>query len=633
MPSSRRKTSRRLLRPATVVAGLFLLLVVLVLLALPFRNAPASAESAKADLEAARTALQAGDLDAASASVASARQHADEVQGAVQGIGGDIWSLVPVVGGPVSDVRHLGNALDRLTSTAEVAVEAWPTVVGKDATLLQGDAVDVDALRTLVGAVSTASADLDAAQLELGQVDDSALLVGTRLADARDQAAEVVTPLASAARSTKPLTDALPDLFGATGRKSYLLALLNPAEQRFSGGAPLTLAPLTVQDGRLTVGEARDTTDRDLYQVGRWERVEGNPFHTGKLRISTATYAPDWSVSGEELLRGWERRGGDPQDGLIAVDVVALADLLRITGPVDVPVYGRVDAANFTQKMVGDYDSFPSNEARHDLNLALLPVFSERLLAAGQGREKIESLRDSARGRHFAMWMRDPDVQAAVTDVGLAGELSDTDHDYLAVLNQNTNASKADYWQRRSVETDVRLREDGSAKVRMTITVDNDSPPYTQSFADPRGGTSVTRWNGMTLGVFLPTGADVTSATVADKTQGSDTFDYYGRPYKLLRMTLPPGESRTAVLEYVVPEAATAPGDGTITYHLDATPQGLVVPEQVSVTVHWPEGYDVTDVPDGWTRTGAGVASWEDPALATQPSFTVTGSVPGTTAP
>ena len=38
--------------------------------------------------------------------------------------------------------------------------------------------------------------------------------------------------------------------------------------------------------------------------------MEGNPFHNGKLRLSTSTYAPDWSVSGEELLRGWERTYG-----------------------------------------------------------------------------------------------------------------------------------------------------------------------------------------------------------------------------------------------------------------------------------------------------------------------------------
>ena len=197
------------------------------------------------------------------------------------------------------------------------------------------------------------------------------------------------------------------------------------------------------------MGDARDTSDPDLYRVGRWDKVEGNPFHNGKLRLSTATFAPDWSVSGEELLRGWERRTGQQTDGLVAVDVVALADMLRITGPVDVTVlYGRLDAGNFTEKLVGDYDPTPTDQARHDLNRAIVPVFAERLLAPGDGVDKIESLRNSASGPHFALWMRDPDVQAAIADIGLAGELSDTDHDYVAVFNQNTNASKADYWQK-----------------------------------------------------------------------------------------------------------------------------------------------------------------------------------------
>ena len=419
----------------------------------------------------------------------SARRHADQVQDAMQGIGGDIWSLVPVVGEPVADVRHLGNALDHLTTAAEVAVGTWPTVNGKQATLFGEGSIDIATLDDVVAAVDEASAQLDAAQLELGAVGDSALGIGTRLADARDEATAIVSPLASGTRAAKPLTDVLPALLGAEGDKTYLLALLNPSEQRYSGGAPLTVVPMTVSDGKLTMGKARDTSDPDLYRVGRWDKVEGNPFHNGKLRLSTANYAPDWSVSGEELLRGWERRTDQETDGLVAVDVVALADMLRITGPVDAPLYGRLDADNFTEKLVGDYDTYPDNEARHDLNRAIVPVFAERLLAPGDGVDKIESLRNSARGRHFALWMRDPDVQAAIADIGLAGELSDTDHDYVAVFNQNTNASKADYWQKRTVTSKVRLREDGSAKVRLTISVDNDSPPYGQSYPDPRGGS------------------------------------------------------------------------------------------------------------------------------------------------
>ena len=633
MATSRRTTSRRLVRPTTVVAALFLLLVGLVLLAIPFLKAPGNAQGARTDLEAARTLLASGDVAGAEASVQSARRHADQVQDAMQGVGGDVWSLVPVLGEPVADVRHLGNALDHLTAAAEVAVETWPAISGKDATLFGDRSIDVPTLEKVVDAVDQASLDLDAAQLELGEVNDSAIGIGTRLGEARDQATAVLNPLAASARRAGPLTDVLPELFGTEGRRTYLLALLNPSEQRYSGGAPLTVVPLDVVDGKLTMGEARDTSDPDLYRVGRWDKVEGNPFHNGKLRLSTANYAPDWSVSGEELLRGWTRRTGQETDGLIAVDVVALADMLRITGPVEAPTYGTLDAGNFTQKMVGDYDAFPDNEARHDLNRAIVPVFAERVLEPGDGIAKIESLRTSAQGRHFALWMRDPDLQAAVADIGLAGDLSDTDHDYVAVFNQNTNASKADYWQRRALTSEVELREDGSAKVRLTIAVHNDSPPYVQGFPDPQRGTYVTRWNGMTLGVFLPDGVEVTSATAAGNPQGTDVFDYYGRPYKLLRLTLPPGETRQAVLEYDVPAAAVAPGDGTITYRLDATPQGLVIPETLAVTVRWPKGYDVSDLPEGWTRSGRGVASYGAAGLLTQPSFSITGSAAAPAAP
>ena len=635
MASSRPTSSRRLVRPTTVIATLFLLLVGLALLAIPFLKAPGHAQGARTDLEAARTLLSSGDVTGAEASVQSARRHADQVQDAMQGIGGDIWSLVPIVGEPVADVRHLGNALDHLTTAAEVAIETWPAVNGKQATLFGDRSIDVPTLEKVIGAVDEASLHLDAAQLELGEVNDSAVGIGTRLAEARDQATAVLNPLAATARRAKPLTEVLPELFGAEGRRSYLLALLNPSEQRYSGGAPLTVVPLDVTDGKLTMGEARDTSDPDLFRVGRWDKVEGNPFHNGKLRLSTATFAPEWSVSGEELLRGWTRRTGEESDGLIAVDVVALADMLRITGPVEAPTYGTLDASNFTQRMVGDYDAFPDNEARKDLNRAIVPVFAERVLEPGNGLEKIESLRTSAEGRHFAMWMRDPDLQAAVADVGLAGNLSDTQHDYLAVFNQNTNASKSDYWQRRTLTSDVQLREDGSAKVRLTVSVHNDSPPYgaNNEFGDNRGGSYRTRWNGMTLGVFLPQGAEITSATAAGRGQGTDVFDYYGRPYKLLRLVLPPGETREAVLEYDVPAAAVAPGDGTLTYRLDATPQGMVIPEAVSVTVRWPKGYDVSELPEGWTRSGAGVAAYEAPALVTQPRFSITGSAAGATSP
>ena len=82
-------------RPLLIVGGLLLVVVALGVLALPFRHAPSAAESAKADLESAKTALSGKDFDRAAESVESARRHTDDVQDAMQGFGGDVWSLIP----------------------------------------------------------------------------------------------------------------------------------------------------------------------------------------------------------------------------------------------------------------------------------------------------------------------------------------------------------------------------------------------------------------------------------------------------------------------------------------------------------------------------------------------------------
>src|SRR5215216_6760423 len=146
MRSRRRdsSTSRGLLRPAPILGGL--VVVALGLLAIPFAKAPSHASAVQSDLAAAKSSLAAGDIDAAEASVQSARRHADQVQDAVQGFGGDVWSWVPVAGGPVRDVRHLGNALDDLTAVAEEGVGLLPQVRGDASTLFDNGSVDLDTL-------------------------------------------------------------------------------------------------------------------------------------------------------------------------------------------------------------------------------------------------------------------------------------------------------------------------------------------------------------------------------------------------------------------------------------------------------------------------------------------------------
>ena len=598
-------------------------MVLLGLLAIPFLKAPHHARSAQADLEAAKAFLEAGDIEAAEASVQSARRHADQVQSAMQGIGGDVWSWVPVAGGPVRDVRHLGNAFDRIASVAEAGVTLLPLVRGEDSTLLDDGNVDLDTLAAVTEQLDSVSSDMERARAELDDVADQRLFVGSQLGDARDAAQDQVEPVADGLLTVEPLMDELPRMLGAEDGRQYLVAVLNPAELRYSGGTPLTFVTMDFDAGKLTMGEPVDTsTARGTGQPLYWKKVKGNPFHRGRLKVLTSTMAPDWSVSGNELANAWRSLRGRRLSGVAVIDVKALADLIALTGPLELPTLGTLTSDTLVEKLVGSYDDYPDPVQRKAVNRALAPVFSERLLSSSNPLETGKALGRAADERRFAVYLRNPVEQAAFADLGLAGTLGPADRDYLGVFAQNRVPSKSDYWQRRSVRSDVSVREDGSAHVRLAVEIHNDSPPYLGPGTDPRMGY-FTRWAGLSVLTMLPEGAEFTGGTV----DGDDFFlqrgNFYGRTFQRQSIEFAPQSRHELVVEYDVPSVATLDADGTLRYGLALDPQGMVDPQAVDVRVRFPQGFTVVDMPAGWEATSARVASYRTDALETSEVFQI----------
>ena len=610
-PSARRGATRRrgrlrwLLLPLLALAALG----VLVVLALPFRDAPDQAEAARAELVAAGDALADDDVDKASAAVARAREHADALQGSVQGLGGDVWSRAPVVGGAVGDVRHLGNALDELVTVAETGVQVVPQVRGEDATLMRGGNVDLDTLAEVTERLAAVSASLARARSELGGVADERPVAGTRLADARDTALGEVEPLEKGLAVVEPLLDDLPRMLGAEEDRQYLVALLNPAEMLNSGGTPLSFVTMGFDKGRLTLEDPVDGTEAPgIARPRYWKKVKGNPFHRGRTKVALATMAPDWSVSGNELANAWRSLRGRRMSGVVAVDVVALADLLGVTGPIEHPRLGTLTADNLTQRLVGSYDAFPDNDDRKAINRSLAPVFSNRMLS-GDPIEVGRSLGRSAQERRFAVYLRNPEEQAAFDEFGLTGRLAPLDRDYVGVFTQNRVASKSDYWQRRAVRSDVTLREDGSAHVRLSVTIHNDSPPYLQPEPDPRSGY-FTRWNNLRVMTMVPEGARFTAGTVDGRPFPIQRGRFFGRTFQRQTIEFAPQARHVLVVEYDVPSVAAPGPGGSLRYGLALDPQGMVDPQAVTVRVRFPRGYVLDEVPAGWRRAGARVASY-----------------------
>lgn len=613
--TSRRARPRRRGRLVALVLLLLVLVAgIMAFLAMPLVHAKQEADAAQSDLKAAKAAVTAQRIDQARTLVQSARAHVDAAHSGANGFGSQVWSVVPVAGGAVHDARHLVDALSESTSVAQLGVELYPMVSGDTSTLMQGQAIDMAVLHQVVQRTAAIGTHLDAAVSDLAQVHASTPVVGGSVARAKDSALGYLLPLQETYQRSGPMIESLPSLVGAKRSRTYLLALLNPAEQRYSGGGALSFSSVTFDHGRVRFGGTvtiEDVVARGATQT--WRPVPGNVFHKGgPMKVANATFSPWWSVSSEELLRGYAKAfPGRHYDGVIGIDLQGLAGVFRVTGPVELKHFGTITADNLVSTVAGSYDKFSSTAERKQLNAELVPAFREKFFTGGRMQEKVKSLSSAADARHFFVYFRDHPIQRRFARAGLSGNLSYTDNDYVGVFSQNLNGSKNDYYQHRDVTDTVRLRPDGSALVTVHVRVKNDAPAYTGTLPDPGVGYA-TRYLDSFLGVFLPNHSRLRSLVVDGKpahpiVHVPQVPTVHNRKFIEPTFSLNSGESWTTQVSYVVRHAAVPGSGGTLVYRLDADPQPLVTPETLDVTVHWPQGWHPAGaLPAGWTATSDG---------------------------
>lgn len=620
-------------RLLTVLGALALLLIVLVLLALPLRNVPGDAQAAKAELSKAAESLKAGDDTVAFAHVAAARGHVDDVTAVTDGIGARIWSWIPVAGSAVRDVRDLGAAMDEVTSALEVVEGVYPDVAGDDARLMGDSAVDLDVLAEVTTAAKKIGTHLNSAVGHLDEVTGSAPIVGEQASSARDEAQNLVVPVTDALNRFAPLLDRLPEMLGSDGEKNYVVSMMNPTEIKYSGGTQLTFAVVKMNDGVIKRGKTLDSTNGTLFQKrGWWENVEGNTFASKYSEMMIhANIAPSWPVAAEETLRAWTYFRKTEVDGMLVLDTVALARMLEVTGPLKVKGMEDITAANLVERTGGDYDQFTINQQkeRKELNRRMIPAFMDALFSGSDVVGTMRAVGDAADQRHLALYFRDQQLQEAVVDLGVDGDLSQTDHDYLGVFTQNRIGSKADYGQQKSVVSKVALNADGSAKVRMTTHIDNTNTGFRG--AELSGYTNPKIEQNVLL--MLPHDVKVKSVKVTDsrdtRTFPVKTTEYFGRPYlELQQIYLDAGDRVTVEAVYTVPRAAEVSGD-RLTYSLDLDPHATVRDAVTKVSVTMPEGFTAAPTAAqrtaGWAEKKPGVWQWSTDAMSHRTQLKLTG--------
>ena len=137
---------------------------------------------------------------------------------------------------------------------------------------------------------------------------------------------------------------------GSSGPQTYLMAAMNDAEMRDSG-AVLSLDLLTTTNGTFSIehdstyGDYLLTSPAPVALPAGTEKIFGSYLPTENWPAVDAT--ADFTLSGESMQAMWHQATGQEVNGVIGLDVPAVASILNLTGPVLVPgIPEPVTAAN-----------------------------------------------------------------------------------------------------------------------------------------------------------------------------------------------------------------------------------------------------------------------------------------------
>ena len=435
---------------------------------------------AQSELGLFRDSLKAGDDKAAKAHLRAGEDALGDAVGAAQNGQVRLAKGLPYFGPTIEDLDHLLAAATIMTDSARDAMDVYENFSGDDSKLFADGKFGIPAIRQAQDSVQDIEGSLAGAEAELVQVKGDGFKGGDAVAKQKS-AMKQITSLRKEIRALTPLLGAMPNAVGADGRKTYLVAIMNPAEMRASGGAPLSVAFLRFKDGKMSVPRKGATSDMtEMNSEYYWNRLTGkdDPFQlpaADAQRFVNPTFNPTsrspgsrWSgplrstsASRPTASSRWTSR----PSGTCSTRPDRSTPLLR-------QAHRQERRPEADRRRLQERQRRISVNARHDVNDQLMEVMLLRMTEGGGLVTKARALGEAIPGRHLQMYFRDKALQSVVVDKDMAGTIPVRDTGNLsAVYTQNGNGNKLDVFQRRAVRETVKLRADGSAVVTRTVAL------------------------------------------------------------------------------------------------------------------------------------------------------------------
>ncbi len=299
-------------------------------------------------------------------------------------------------------------------------------------------------------------------------------------ADKRTQFTTLASQLETASQSVQQfagMADLLSSLAGKEHLRRYLFIFQNQTELRPTGGFMGSMAEVTIDKGAIQKVVVPPGGTYDLKGQLTTHLISPAPLHliNADWQFQDANWSPDFPTSADKIRWFWSKSGGPTLDGVVALNASIVEKLLAITGPIDLPAYGKtIDSSNFmleTQTQVEiDYDHTANTPKKFvgDLMQAML----ERMKTfTNDDWMKVAALvSNSLESKDIQISLTDPSEQSAIASYGWSGQMKETDGDSLALIEANIAGQKTDGVISETANLVADIQDDGSIIDTVTLT-------------------------------------------------------------------------------------------------------------------------------------------------------------------
>jgi hypothetical protein len=289
----------------------------------------------------------------------------------------------------------------------------------------------------------------------------------------------------------------LPSFIAQDSKKTYLHIFQNSAELRPTGGFIGSYGLVTFEKGKLLDFTVEDIYAADGQLKGFVKPPEPIKEYLGQSSwfFRDSNWDPDFSVSAQQAEWFLQKTTGRNVDGVIAVNLPAVKELLKATGPIILTDYNEeVTADNLFDRAEyhSEIDFFPGSTQKKDFLGSLAREIFNRLQTASPTDllKLARAIEDGLAKKQFLVYLHDIEAQKILSEQNWAGLLFDpaaiiatsqqpTVVDYAYLVEANLGINKANHFVKRKIQHQLTILKTKDILATNTVVYDNQSPADT----------------------------------------------------------------------------------------------------------------------------------------------------------